>query len=164
MKKFFLFLFLLFLSLILQFILKGWTDKVTLDFFFILTIFWSYIREWREGVLAGFCCGLTKDIFFFPLIGVNAFSLLLIGLLASEVKIRIYQQNIVFFTLMVGILFLINSLVLSIWLFLFYQFPFVYTTVTSLYPSFFFTLILCAIIYLIGERLTGRIYPTTLGT
>ncbi|MCD6575089.1 rod shape-determining protein MreD [Candidatus Aerophobetes bacterium] len=159
MKKLLLFLALFFLSLILQFVLTGWIGKRSADLFLILTILWSYHRGWKEGILAGFFCGLGKDIFFFPLIGINAFSLSLIALLTSEVKIRIYQQNVLFFALMAGILILINTLILSIYLFLFYRFPFLYTIKSSLYPSFFSTWIISCIIYLSVENLTRKFIP-----
>ena len=154
MKKFCIYLFLLFLALILQFTFTGWYQKEIIDFFLIVVIFWSYFRGWREGVLAGFFCGLTKDIFFFPLIGINAFSFVLIGLLVSEIKVRTYQQNLAFFTPMVGALFLLNSFVLAIWLFFFYHLTFTYTFISSLYPSLICTCGLCGGIFFIEEKLT----------
>lgn len=160
MKKFLLFLLLFFMSVIAQFILTGWTGKVTLDFFLVLVVFWSYFREWKEGILIGFVCGLTKDIFFFPLMGINAFSFSLIAILISEAKQRIYQQNVILFTLMAGAAFLINSFLASVWLFLFYRFPLLSTFTEALYPSVFYTCGLCGGIFLIQERLTRRFIPS----
>lgn len=159
MKKFFLFLFLALLALIMQFIVTGWAGRAVMDFFLVLVVFWSYFRGWKEGVLAGFFSGLIKDIFFFSLVGVNAFSLSLIGLLISEVKDRIYQQNVVFFALIVGGSFLVNSLIVCLWLWLFYHFPLLYTFVGSVYPSFFYICGLCIGIFLVLERLTGSSIP-----
>jgi len=159
MKKFLLFLLLLYLALSLQFIITGWMDRAIFDFFFVLVIFWSYFRGWKEGLLAGFFCGLVKDIFFFSLVGVNAFSLSLIGFLVSEVEGMIYQQNVVFFTLIVAAAFLVNNLIVSIWLFLFYQFPFIHTFTSSFYPSLFYTCGLCSVIFLIGEKLARGSIP-----
>lgn len=159
MKKFFIYLFLLFLALILQFTFTGWYQKEMVDFFLITVIVWSYFRGWKEGVLAGFFCGIAKDIFFFPLIGINAFSFSLIGLLVSEIKVKTYQQNLVFFILMVGTLFLLNSFTLAIWLFFFYRITFVHTFISSLYPSLICTCGVCGAIFLIEEKLTKSSIP-----
>lgn len=159
MKKLFLFLFFTLLALILQFVIIGWVGRAVVDLFFILVILWSYFRGWKEGVFAGFFCGLVKDIFFFSLVGVNAFSLSLMGLLISEVKGRVYQQNIVFFTLLVGVSFLINSLILSVWLLVFHRFSLIYTFANSLYPSLFYTCGLCGGIFLVEEKLSRKSIP-----
>jgi len=157
MKNFFLFLFLAFLSLIFQFILTGWMGKWTGDLFFILVLLWSYYRGWKEGALVGFSCGIIKDIFFFPLMGVNAFSLCFVGVLTSELKSRIYQENAIFFFFVVGTLFLINGFLIACFLFIFHHFPFFYTLGGYLYPSFLFNIIAPCCIFLARETLKKKV-------
>ena len=156
MKKFLIFLSLLFLALVSQFIIAGWSKGTVVDFFLILVIFWSYKRGWREGVVAGFFCGVIRDISFFPLVGANAFSLSLIGLLVSEVRERIYQQNIVFFVLISAACLATNSLILSLWFFILHHLTFANTFVSSLYPSLIYTCGLCGVLFLIQEKITRR--------
>ncbi|MCD6256599.1 rod shape-determining protein MreD [Candidatus Aerophobetes bacterium] len=98
MKKFFIFLVLLFLVLILQLTLAGWTRRVSIDFFLVFVIYWSYsTKKLNEAVLSGFFSGLLKDIFFFPLLGINAFSFVLVSFLVNEIEGRIYHQNIILY-------------------------------------------------------------------
>lgn len=157
MRKFFIFLALLILVLILQFLFTGWTRKVSIDFFLILVIYWSYSTgKWRESALAGFFSGLLKDIFFFPLLGINAFSLVLIGFLVSEVEKRIYHQNIILFTLLVGLASLVNSFILSVWLTVFSSLPFTYSFKVSLYPTILYNCAVCFVIFLVKEEFFKR--------
>ena len=89
------------------------------DFPFILLILWAWTHDWKEGLLAGFTIGLLEDIFFSPLLGLNAFALSLVGFLTSEVRERVYQENIVFILLMVGLVSILNGAILSFWLTIF---------------------------------------------
>ena len=89
------------------------------DFPFILLILWAWTHDWKEGLLAGFTIGLLEDIFFSPLLGLNAFALSLVGFLTSEVRERVYQENIVFILLMVGLASILNGAILSFWLTIF---------------------------------------------
>ncbi|MBE0478426.1 rod shape-determining protein MreD, partial [Candidatus Aerophobetes bacterium] len=100
-----------------------------------------------------------QNVVFFPVVGINAFSLSLIGFLISEAKSRIYQQNVVFFTLMVGIAFLINNFVTASWLLLFHQLPLIPTFTDSLYPSLLYTCALCSLIFFIGGKQTKLSIP-----
>jgi rod shape-determining protein MreD len=156
MRKFFLFLILLFVALFLQFLLTGWTEKIRVDFFLLLTVFWSQSRGWKEGVIAGFFCGLVKDIFFFPFLGINAFSLVLVSWLVNEFQNRVYQQNAVFFTLLVGLSSLFYSTILSLWLAVFYRFSFVSSFLTSSYPALFYNCGFSFGIFTLKEMLTRR--------
>jgi len=158
MRKFFLFLILFFLALFLQFILTGWTEKIRVDFFLLLTVFWSQSRGWKEGVIAGFLSGLIKDIFFFPLLGINAFSLVLIGWLGGEFQSRVYQQNVVFLILLVGLSSLFHSTILSLWLAVFYRFSFGSNFLTSSYPALFYNCGFSFGIFIVREALITRVF------
>ncbi len=156
MRKIFLFLILLILALILQIMFAGWSRKVAVDFFLILVIFWGWSNGWKEGSLTGFFSGLIKDIFFSPLLGISAFPFLLLGFFAGEVGSRIYQQNIIFFTLFVGLALLIQSSILSFWLTIFYKYSFPSTFANSLYPALVPNCIFSFGVYLVKEM----IYPS----
>jgi len=160
MKKFFIFLVLLFLALILQLTLAGWTRRVSIDFFLVFVIYWSYsTKKLNEAVLSGFFSGLLKDIFFFPLLGINAFSFVLVSFLVNEIEGRIYHQNIILFTMVVALASLIHSLITSIWLQVFSYLPFSSTFKTSLYPAIIYNCILCFIVFLVKE---GALKKSTL--
>lgn len=161
MKKLLLFLFALILAIALQFIVSGWAGKRVINFFLILVIMWGYHKGWKEGILVGFFSGLVQDILFFPIIGINAFALSLIGFLTSEAKSKIYQQNIISFALMVGIVFLINNLIISLWILLFHRLPFVSIFLGSLHPSIFYTCGLCSFVFLVMAKPTKSSIPKT---
>lgn len=154
MKRFLLFVIFLLASLVLQFFTAGWADAVIVDFFLVLVMFWGWSSGWKEGTIIGFFSGFLKDIFFSPILGINAFSLLLIGFSASEVGGRIYQQNIVFFTLMVALASLIHSCIQSLWLMFFYNYSFFYTFSNSFYPGFIYNCIVAFGVYVGKETLT----------
>lgn len=89
------------------------------DFPFILLVLWAWTHDWKEGLLAGFTIGLLGDIFFSPVLGLNAFALSLVGFLTSEARQRVYQENIVFILLVVGLASILNGAILSFWLTIF---------------------------------------------
>lgn len=153
MRKFFLFIFFLFLAAAVQFILTGLDKTFGIDLFFILVLFWSYFRNWREAILAGFFCGILKDIYFSPLFGVNAFSLCLTAILINEVRRRIYQQNFIFFALISGIFFLVYNLIFSFWMAVFFGFSPGYTFNLSFLYSLLYTSGICGLIFFTGETM-----------
>ncbi len=121
MKKLAIFIFLVSLVFLLEATLMGIVSfkRGKPDFPFILLILWAWTHDWKEGLLAGFIIGLLEDIFFSPLLGLNAFALSLVGFLTSEVRERVYQENIVFILLMVGLVSILNGAILSFWLTIF---------------------------------------------
>jgi len=121
MKKLAVFIFLVSLVFLLEATLMGIVPFKggKPDFPFILLILWAWTHDWKEGLLAGFTIGLLEDIFFSPLLGLNAFALSLVGFLTSEVRERVYQENIVFILLMVGLVSILNGAILSFWLTIF---------------------------------------------
>lgn len=89
------------------------------DFLLILVVLWGWERSWKEGLLVGFAIGLINDIFFSPLLGLNAFSLSLIGYLSGEIRERVYQRNVVLLLVTMGICSLLDGFTLSLLSFLF---------------------------------------------
>jgi rod shape-determining protein MreD len=89
------------------------------DFLLILVVLWGWERSWKEGLLVGFAIGLINDIFFSPLLGLNAFSLSLIGYLSGEIRERVYQRNVALLLVTMGICSLLDGFTLSLLSFLF---------------------------------------------
>jgi len=118
MKKAVIFIFLVIIALILQAVLAGripigWGKP---DIPLILLIFWAWHSDWKQGLLAGFIIGLLVDILFFPLLGLNAFSLTGVGFLVAGIREKIYQDNVIFFLLLVGLATLFNGSIIAFWL------------------------------------------------
>lgn len=130
------------------------------DLPFILLILWAWTHDWKEGLLAGFTIGLLEDIFFSPLLGLNAFALSLVGFLTSEVKERVYQENIVFILLMVGLASILSGAILSAWLTIFrLSSSFLEKIVYLTLPTALYNCLLVFLIFLVREvRRKERIY------
>ncbi len=134
MKKTVIFIFLVILVLILQGVLIG---RIQLrwgrpDLPLILLIFWAWHNNWKQGLIAGFVIGLLIDILFFPLLGLNAFSLALVGFLVAEIRERV--------------------LILSFWLLVFNISPsFLEKIVFIVFPTLLYNCIISFPIFLLRE-------------
>lgn len=154
MKKTVIFIFLVILVLILQGVLIG---RIQLrwgrpDLPLILLIFWAWHNNWKQGLIAGFVIGLLVDILFFPLLGLNAFSLALVGFLVAEIRERVYQDNVIFFILLIGAATVLNGIVLSFWLLVFNISPsFLEKIVFIVFPTLLYNCIISFPIFLLRE-------------
>ena len=154
MKKTVIFIFLVILVLILQGILIGriqsrWGRP---DLPLILLIFWAWHNNWKQGLIAGFIIGLLVDILFFPLLGLNAFSLALVGFLVAEMRERVYQDNVIFFILLIGAATVLNGIILSFWLLVFNISPsFLEKIVFIVFPTLLYNCIISFPIFLLKE-------------
>jgi len=154
MKKTVIFIFLVILVLILQGVLIG---RIQLrwgrpDLPLILLIFWAWHNNWKQGLIAGFVIGLLVDILFFPLMGLNAFSLALVGFLVAEIRERVYQDNVIFFILLVGAATVLNGIILSFWLLVFNISPsFLEKIVFIVFPTLLYNCIISFPIFLLRE-------------
>jgi len=154
MKKTVIFIFLVILVLILQGVLIG---RIQLrwgrpDLPLILLIFWAWHNNWKQGLIAGFVIGLLVDILFFPLLGLNAFSLALVGFLVAEIRERVYQDNVIFFILLVGAATVLNGIILSFWLLVFNISPsFLEKIVFIVFPTLLYNCIISFPIFLLRE-------------
>jgi len=154
MKKTVIFIFLVILVLILQGVLIG---RIQLrwgrpDLPLILLIFWAWHNNWKQGLIAGFIIGLLIDILFFPLLGLNAFSLALVGFLVAEIRERVYQDNVIFFVLLIGAATVLNGIILSFWLLVFSISPsFLEKIVFIVFPTLLYNCIISFPIYLLRE-------------
>ncbi len=120
MKKLAIFAILTTLAFVIQVaVVAGGGKWGRPDFLLILVVLWGWERSWKEGLLVGFAIGLINDIFFSPLLGLNAFSLSLIGYLSGEIRERVYQRNVVLLLVTVGICSLLDGFTLSLLSFLF---------------------------------------------
>lgn len=154
MKKTVIFIFLVILVLILQGVLIGgiqlrWGRP---DLPLILLIFWAWHNNWKQGLIAGFVIGLLVDILFFPLLGLNAFSLALVGFLVAEIRERVYQDNVIFFILLIGAATVLNGIILSFWLLVFDISPsFLEKIVFIVFPTLLYNCIISFPIFLLRE-------------
>lgn len=154
MKKTVIFIFLVILVLILQGVLIG---RIQLrwgrpDLPLILLIFWAWHNNWKQGLIAGFVIGLLIDILFFPLLGLNAFSLALVGFLVAEIRERVYQDNVIFFILLIGAATVLNGIILSFWLLVFNISPsFLEKIVFIVFPTLLYNCIISFPIFLLRE-------------
>ncbi|MBA7575832.1 hypothetical protein ES708_17668 [subsurface metagenome] len=154
MKKTVIFIFLVILVLILQGVLIG---RIQLrwgrpDLPLILLIFWAWHNNWKQGLIAGFVIGLLVDILFFPLLGLNAFSLALVGFLVAEIRERVYQDNVIFFILLIGAATVLNGIILSFWLLVFDISPsFLEKIVFIVFPTLLYNCIISFPIFLLRE-------------
>jgi len=154
MKKTIIFVFLVILVLILQGVLIG---RIQLrwgrpDLPLVLLIFWAWHNNWKQGLIAGFIIGLLVDILFFPLLGLNAFSLALVGFLVAEIRERVYQDNVIFFVLLIGAATVLNGIILSFWLLVFNISPsFLEKIVFIVFPTLLYNCIISFPIFLLKE-------------
>jgi len=154
MKKTAIFIFSVILVLILQAIL---VDKIQIGWGkpglpLILLVFWAWHNDWKQGLLGGFIIGLLVDILFFPLLGLNAFSLAGVGFLVVEVKKRIYEDNVIFFLLLVGLATLLNGVILAFWLSVFnLSSSFLEKLIFIVFPTFLYNCLLSFPLFLLRE-------------
>ncbi len=132
------------------------------DFPFILLILWAWTHDWREGLLAGFTIGLLEDIFFSPLLGLNAFALSLVGFLTSEVRGRVYQENVVFILIIVGLASVLSGTILFFWLTIFrFSSSFLEKVIYVTLPTSLYNCLVVFLIFLVREIFRKeRIYRT----
>ena len=129
------------------------------DLLLILVVLWGWERGWKEGLVVGFAVGLLNDIFFSPLLGLNAFSLSLVGYLSGEIRERVYEGNVLLLLMAMGILSLLDGFTLSLLSFLFHLSSSVmgkltyFNLVTALYNCG-----LAFLIFVARELWRGRVY------
>ena len=129
------------------------------DLLLILVVLWGWERGWKEGLVVGFAVGLLNDIFFSPLLGLNAFSLSLVGYLTGEIRERVYEGNVLLLLMAMGILSLLDGFTLSLLSFLFHLSSSVMgkstylTLITALYNCG-----LAFLIFVARELWRGRVY------
>jgi len=117
MKKVIIFIFLVLICLVLQVTLVGGLQFKggKPDFLLILIVLWTWNTDWREGLTLGFIVGILEDILFSPLLGLNTFSLCLVGFLTGEIKERVYEENIASVLLTVGLASILNGAAIFFW-------------------------------------------------
>ncbi len=84
--------------------------------------------------------------------GLNAFSLALVGFLVAEIRERVYQDNVIFFILLVGAATVLNGIILSFWLLVFDISPsFLEKIVFIVFPILLYNCIISFPIFLLRE-------------
>jgi len=154
MKKKVIFPLFLLLCIIAQLTFGEWMQfkGIKPDFFLILVIFWAWDKRWKSGLIGGFLVGVTKDILFSPLLGLNAFSFSLLGFLVGEIRERIYGENIFLFLIVVGLISILNEVIVSLWLFIFHISSFLKGFPLSLFISLYNSLLSFFIFLILNKR------------
>lgn len=159
MKKTAIFIFLVILVLILQAVLVGgiqlkWGRP---DLPLILLVFWAWHNDWKQGLLAGFIIGLLVDILFSPLLGLNAFSLGLVGFLVAELREKVYQDNVIIFLLLAAAATILNGVILTCWLLIFnLSSSFLEKFILLIFPTFLYNCLLTFPLFLLLEAFWPR--------
>ena len=93
--KFILNILILFLTAILQITLVSRLEifGISPDFVFILIIFWSVSKSFKETIVLAFFAGLFLDIFSISAFGANTVSLLLASAVFNFTSINILGKN-----------------------------------------------------------------------
>ena len=60
----------------------------------VLTVFYGFMRNTREGMIAGFFCGIVLDLSTGLLFGVHALALLFIGALNGLLRLIFYSDDV----------------------------------------------------------------------
>ncbi|MCD6471987.1 rod shape-determining protein MreD [Candidatus Aerophobetes bacterium] len=114
MKKAIIFIILFLVILILQITLIGGFQikRGSPDLFLILLVLWAWYNGWRQGVISGFIIGILKDVLFFPLWGVNAFTLCIVGFLVGEIREKVYEENLILLLIIMCLSTILNGFLL----------------------------------------------------
>jgi len=114
MKKAIIFIISFLIALILQITLIGGLQigRSKPDFFLILLVLWAWYNGWREGLISGFIIGILEDVLFFPLWGINAFTLCIVGFLVGEIREKVYEENLILLLIIMCSATLLNGFLL----------------------------------------------------
>ena len=153
MKRLIILFVLLALALASHVFFMSWPffQKGRPDFLLLLVIFWSWRWGGKEGMIVGFVTGLVIDLLFSPLLGLYSFSFSFIGFLIVEIKERVYQENILFFLLIVAGVSLLSRVIISTWLEAFGISSFLTHLPLTLFPAPLYNCLLAFFILLLKE-------------
>lgn len=95
MKTAFFWLVILFFAYVLQSSICNVIsyDDITVNLILLMTVFLSILHD-KYAILFGFYAGLFQDLASGTFLGIYAFSLLIICIIASKISERIYKDNI----------------------------------------------------------------------
>lgn len=105
----------------------------------IVTASYGFMFGDRSGILVGFFCGFLCDLFFGPLIGIQAGVYALIGFLSGKFQKILYVEDLTFPLVLIAGCDLIYGLLMFVFLFLIQNRLF--------FREFFFTCIVPEIVY-----------------
>jgi len=91
-----------------------WGDILTIgeikpDFLIVIIIFFAFRHSAYESGILGFIAGILQDSLSGVTLGVNAFTKLIVGLLASTIK-KIYAENLITILMAIFVFTIIHSL------------------------------------------------------
>lgn len=79
------------------------------DFLIVLIIFFAFRHSASQAGIIGFIAGILQDSLSGVTLGVNAFTKLIIGLIASSIK-KVYAENLITISLSIFVFTIIHSL------------------------------------------------------
>ena len=114
--KYLLYTLLILVLFIFQSFFSGFEflSNIKPDLLLILVIIIAVNQGKRKGILTGLIVGLLEDLFFGGLIGVNAISKMIVGLLFGFFKIYIYKYIFILAPIFVLVGTFINQLIILI--------------------------------------------------
>jgi len=159
MKKAIVFIISFLIALILQVALMGvfQIGGAKPDFFLILLVLWAWYNGWREGVISGFIIGILEDILFFPLWGINAFTLCIVGFIVGEIREKVYEENLILLLIIMCSATVLNGFLLLFFSSVFHisSFSRAHLTFLSLLTSLYNSLLILPI-FIIKEGLRRK--------
>ncbi|MEW6096349.1 MAG: rod shape-determining protein MreD [bacterium] len=81
------------------------------DFLLVIIIFFAFRRSTFESGIIGFIAGILQDSLSGDILGINAFTKLIMGLIASTIK-KMYAENLISILLSIFVLTLVQSLLI----------------------------------------------------
>jgi len=69
-------------------------------------------RSKPDFFLIGFIIGILEDVLFFPLWGINAFTLCIVGFLVGEIREKVYEENLILLLIIMCSATLLNGFLL----------------------------------------------------
>jgi len=123
----------------------------------VLTVFYGFMRNSREGMIAGFCCGLVLDFTTGLLFGVHILALLLIGFLNGFFRKIFFGDDVKLPILFTGI----SDLFYGLFMYFFFFVPrgsthFSYFLMNVMIPEAVYTVMVAFVLYFVFSKIFER--------
>ncbi|MCR4781855.1 MAG: rod shape-determining protein MreD [Lachnospiraceae bacterium] len=124
----------------------------------ILTTFYGFMRNTREGMIAGFFCGLVLDLSTGLLFGVHILALLLIGFMNGAFRKIFYGDDVKLPILFTGV----SDLFYGLFMYLFFFVPrgsthFSYFLMSVMIPEAVYSVIVAFVLYFIYAKIFEKL-------
>lgn len=153
-----LILFLLQTSIFHFISIKGVVPNLLL----IVVCAYGFLRGETNGIIAGFFCGLLMDVFYAEIIGLHSLEYMYIGFFNGMLN-RIYVEDTVKLPIFcIGLSDIALSFVTYFLRFALQgKFNFAYYSLNIILPEFFYTMVICIILYPALLFIENKVIPFT---